>query len=135
MPGDFSTQEFTVLGVPSDSTGRALDLDTGLYAVTGSPADRSAFKAPSLRNIAHSPPYMHNGAFQTLEQVVRFYNQGGGQGLGLEVPNQAPEVRPLHLSQEEERAIVRFLEALSDDPTTVESPARVPSGLEVGGRY
>ena len=135
VPGAFAAQEFTVLGVPADPEGRALDPDPGRYAVTKNPADRRAFKAPSLRGIARSAPYMHNGVFQTLDQVVRFYNQGGGKGLGLDVPNQAPEVRPLHLTVAEERALVQFLESLSDDPTVTEPPAHVPSGLPVGGRY
>ena len=135
VPGAFASQEFTVLGIPADSSGHALDGDPGRYAVTKDPADRGAFKAPSLRNIARSAPYMHNGVFRSLDQVVRFYNQGGGQGLGLDVPNQAPEVRPLHLTTADERALVRFLETLSDDPTTVKAPPRVPSGLPVGGTY
>ncbi|HYR69724.1 MAG TPA: cytochrome c peroxidase [Candidatus Dormibacteraeota bacterium] len=135
VPGAFAAQEFTVIGVPADPQGRALDPDPGRYAVTRDAVDRHAFKAPSLRNIARSAPYMHNGVFQTLDQVVRFYNQGGGKGLGLDIPNQAPEVRPLHLTLAEERALVRFLESLSDDPATVEPPAHVPSGLPVGGRY
>ncbi len=135
LPGDFAEQEFTVIGVPADSAGGTLDPDRGRYAVTRSPLDRHAFKAPSLRHIARSAPYMHNGAFATLEQVVRFYNQGGGRGLGLDVPNQAAEVRPLHLTPEEERALVRFLEALSDDPIAFDPPSRVPSGLKPGGRY
>ena len=46
-----------------------------------------------------------------------------------------PEIRPLHLTVAEERALVQFLESLSDDPTVIEPPARVPSGLPVGGRY
>ena len=135
VPGTFASQEFTVIGVPADSLERELDPDPGRYAVTKNAADRHAFKAPSLRNIARSAPYMHNGVFRTLDQVVRFYNQGGGRGLGFDIPNQAAEVRPLHLTSAEERAIVRFLETLSDDPTTVKPPARVPSGLPVGGQY
>jgi cytochrome c peroxidase len=135
VPGSFTEQEFTVIGVPSDSSGARLDGDPGRYAITRRAADLRAFKAPSLRGVARSAPYMHNGAFATLAQVVRFYNQGGGRGLGLDVPNQAPEVRPLHLSEADERALVRFLEALSDDPTVVAAPAHVPSGLRVGGDY
>jgi len=136
IPGDFKVQEFTVIGVPRDSSGRSLDPDVGRYAVTKVEADRHAFKAPSLRNIAHSAPYMHNGAFATLDQVIRFYNRGGGRGLGLDVPNQAPEVHPLHLSEQEERALVSFLEALSDDSTSVVTvPRGVPSGLTPGGVY
>jgi cytochrome c peroxidase len=137
LPGDFTEQEFTVIGVPADSSGNALDPDPGRYAITRNETDRRAFKTPSLRNIAHSAPYMHNGAFETLDQVIRFYNRGGGLGLGLSVPNQAPEVRPLHLSREEEIALVRFLEALSDDPapSATAIPERVPSGLTPGGAY
>jgi cytochrome c peroxidase len=135
VPGDFTVQEFTVIGVPRDSSGTHLDPDPGRFAVTNRDLDRHAFKAPSLRGIAHSAPYMHNGAFATLEQVVRFYNQGGGRGLGLDVPNQAPEVRPLRLTIAEERALVSFLKALSDDTALVAVPAHVPSGLKVGGEY
>ena len=135
IPGDFTEQEFTVIGVPSDSAGTGLDPDPGRFAITRREEDRRAFKAPSLRGIAHSAPYMHNGAFATLEQVVRFYNRGGGRGLGLNVPNQAPEVRPLRLTLAEERALVRFLEALSDDEALVTAPSHVPSGLQVGGAY
>ncbi len=134
VPGSFETQEFTVLGVP-DSTGVSLDPDPGRYAVTRDPPDLHAFKAPSLRGIARSAPYMHNGVFADLPEVVRFYNRGGGRGLGFDVPNQAPEVRPLHLTPEDERALVRFLDALSDDPRRLEPPSRVPSGLPVGGTY
>jgi len=135
IPGSFTQQEFTVIGVPSDSSGQRLDTDLGRFLVTRREEDRHAFKAPSLRGIAHSGPYMHNGAFGTLEEVVRFYNRGGGLGMGLSVPNQAPEVRPLHLTQAEERALVRFLEALSDDSALVTAPAHVPSGLKSGGEY
>ena len=135
IPGSFTRQEFTVIGVPSDSSGSRLDPDLGRFLVTRRDEDRHAFKAPSLRGIARSAPYMHNGAFATLEQVVRFYNRGGGRGLGLDVPNQAPEVRPLHLTVAEEQALVRFLEALSDDSALVTAPAHVPSGLKVGGAY
>jgi cytochrome c peroxidase len=78
---------------------------------------------------------MHNGAFETLDEVIQFYNRGGGRGLGFDVPNQAPEVHPLHLTAEDQAALVRFLEALSDDPHTVETPSRVPSGLTPGGQY
>ncbi len=135
IPGEFREQEFTVIGAPVDSSGTRLDPDAGRFAVTRRPDDLHAFKAPSLRGVAYSAPYMHNGVFATLDQVVRFYNRGGGRGLGFDVPNQAPEIRPLHLTLEEERALVRFLEALSDDPVIVAEPAHVPSGLKVGGAY
>jgi cytochrome c peroxidase len=136
VPGKFTEQEFTVIGVPADSTGGSLDPDLGRYEVTHLAQDKHAFKAPGLRGVARTAPYMHNGAFSTLAQVVRFYNQGGGRGLGLDVPNQAPEVRPIHLTLREEAQLVRFLEALSDDPATIAvAPAHVPSGLPSGGDY
>ena len=52
------------------------------------PIHLHAFKTPSLRNAALTPPYMHNGVYRTLDQVVDFYDRGGGAGIGIELPNQ-----------------------------------------------
>jgi cytochrome c peroxidase len=130
VPGAFAAQEFTVIGVPADPEGHALDPDPGRYAVTRDAADRHAFKAPSLRNIARSAPYMHNGVFQTLDQVVRFYNQGGGRGLGLDVANQAPDSP----APSDDRGRARP-SASSNRSRLIRPrpPAHVPSGLQSAG--
>jgi cytochrome c peroxidase len=83
--------------------------DEGRYRITQNDADLGKFKTPTLRNLSFTGPYMHDGRFQTLEQVVRHYNSGG-------VPSKtrSPLMRPLHLSESDIQALVAFLEALSD---------------------
>lgn len=82
--------------------------DEGRGLVTGRPEDRGAFKTPTLREVARTAPYMHDGSFNTLGEVIDFYNRGGHPN-----PNLDPELRPLSLSQAEAVALERFLQALS----------------------
>lgn len=82
--------------------------DLGYYEVSQNPADRWAYKTPSLRNVALSPPYMHNGSLSTLGDVVRFYNQGGVANENL-----SPLVKPLGLSDTEIDELVAFLQSLT----------------------
>jgi cytochrome c peroxidase len=81
--------------------------DLGRFEITLDPADRYAFKAPSLRNVAHSAPYMHDGSLATLDEVVDFYDQGGG-----DVPGKSETLSPLGLGADEKRALVAFLRSL-----------------------
>lgn len=82
--------------------------DLGYYEISQNPADRWAYKAPSLRNVALSAPYMHNGSLATLEDVVRFYNQGGVANENL-----SPLIKPLGLSEQEVADLVAFLKSLT----------------------
>jgi cytochrome c peroxidase len=75
---------------------------------TGAGASAEAFKTPSLRDAARTPPYMHNGSMATLEDVIDFYDKGGNKN-----PNLDPEIRALNLTVEEKKAIVAFLSALN----------------------
>lgn len=84
--------------------------DLGLYEITQNPADRWKYKTPSLRNIALTAPYMHNGELATLEQVIEFYNQGGVANENLDVM-----IKPLNLSVAEKNALVEFLKTLTGD--------------------
>jgi len=84
--------------------------DLGLYEITQDPADRWKYKTPLLRNIALTAPYMHNGAFSSLREVVAFYNQGGVANENLD-----PRIKPLALSEGEAGALVEFLQALTGD--------------------
>jgi cytochrome c peroxidase len=59
-------------------------------------------------------PYMHNGKFSSLEKVIDFYDKGGGIGLGLKVPEQTLSSSPLHLSEQEKKDIIAFIESLTD---------------------
>lgn len=83
--------------------------DRGRAAVTLADADAGAFRTPSLRNVAATGPYMHDGSLRTLEEVVAFYDAGGRPN-----PNQSPILRPLDLSDRERDGLVAFLYSLSD---------------------
>ncbi len=84
--------------------------DLGRYEVTQKPEDRWSYKTPSLRNIALTAPYMHNGSFLTLKQVVEFYNQGGVVNENLD-----PLIKPLTLTAMEVGDLVAFLNTLTGD--------------------
>jgi cytochrome c peroxidase len=88
----------------------APNADLGRYEITEDPADRWKFKTPTLRNVALTAPYMHDGSLQTLAAVVDYYDGGGRPHDGLD-----PRVRRLGLSAEEKAALVRFLESLSGE--------------------
>jgi cytochrome c peroxidase len=83
-------------------------VDFGRYEVTFAPADRWRYKTPTLRNIAFTAPYMHDGSFSTLTEVVQFYNRGGYPHAFLD-----PVIRPLHLTDTEVVMLVAFLESLT----------------------
>ncbi|MCL6509106.1 MAG: cytochrome-c peroxidase [Anaerolineae bacterium] len=92
--------------------------DHGLALVTGNPDDLGKFRTPSLREVCYHPPYMHNGELATLEDVVAFYNQGGGNGIG----QRDPLIQPLNLSAEEQRDLVAFLQSLCGDKIIIQAP-------------
>lgn len=83
--------------------------DLGLGAVTGKRADNGKFRAPSLRNIALTAPYMHDGRFATLEEVLEHY-QGGGHGA----INEDANIQPFELSPEDQKALIAFMQTLTD---------------------
>jgi cytochrome c peroxidase len=62
-------------------------------------------------------PYMHNGAFRTLESVMDFYNKGGGAGLGINIPEQTLSSKPLNLSKQESEQVIQFINSLTDNPS------------------
>lgn len=120
----FAANDFFVTGVP-DLDGQAHDAGRASVAEDGKDG---AFKAPTLRNIALSAPYMHNGAFATLEEVIDFYAKGGGSDQGIAVDRQ---IVPMELNAQEREDLVAFLYALTDESSMPEVPASVPSGLPV----
>jgi cytochrome c peroxidase len=120
--------DFKVIGVP-EVAGQ--EKDRGRAEAGAGAAYERAFKVPTLRNVALTAPYMHNGRFQTLEEVLAFYAKGGGKGEGLELPNLDDKIRVFSLSTEEQQDLVAFLNALTDETRLPEVPERVPSGLPV----
>lgn len=111
---NFTDNQFHNLGVPQVGPRKE---DVGRYDVTRMEHDKGAFKTPTLRSITETAPYMHDGAFKTLEEVVDFLDQGGGSN-----PNLSPLVKPLGLSKEEKSDLVTFLKALTGEPIKFEMP-------------
>jgi cytochrome c peroxidase len=120
VPPMYRKAEVEVLGTPSRAvTARAtIDPDVGRFRLTRAAPHRYAFKTPSLRNVALTAPYMHNGVYRTLEAVVDFYNRGGGAGIGIALDNQTLPPDPLRLTAPEQRALVSFMKALTDTTGT-----------------
>ncbi len=97
--------------------GYRIDGDYGREIITKKAEDRHKFKTPSLREISITPPYMHNGKFISLEEVVDFYNDGGG-----DIKEKDPLIKPLKLTSSEKQALIAFLESLTGDEIIVDPP-------------
>ncbi|PXW17728.1 cytochrome c peroxidase [Chryseobacterium sp. CBTAP 102] len=121
VPPFFNENESEVLGIttrPIKQLPVELDKDLGRG---NSPVKKEkswiydySFKTVTVRNIALTKPYFHNGAFNTLEDVLDFYNEGGGEGLGLKIKNQTLAPDKLNLNEKEKKQIIAFLNALTD---------------------
>lgn len=112
VPPNFDRSESEILGTPNKS--KKLDGDLGKFVITGAAIHKNSFKTPTIRNIELTAPYMHNGVYKTLEEVVDFYNEGGGVGLGFDVPNQTLPEDKLNLSDREKKQLVAFMRTLTD---------------------
>jgi cytochrome c peroxidase len=116
VPPMYRKMDSEVLGVPATKEGKQLDDDPGRYAMTALEPYRNAFKTTTVRNAALTAPYMHNGVFNTLNEVIAFYDNGGGSGLGFKIENQTLPTDKLRLSKQEIKALVAFIHSLSDKP-------------------
>jgi cytochrome c peroxidase len=103
---NFTDEKFHNLGIGWDTN----TVDLGRYMVTKNPEDIGAFKTPTLREIARTAPYMHDGRFKTLEEVVAFYNQGG-----VKNPHQDNTIIPLELTDQEQQDVVALLKSLNGE--------------------
>ncbi len=104
-----------------DGKGSYPASNTGVEAITNDPEDMGKFKAPSLRNIAVTAPYMHDGSIATLEEVIEHYNAGGrtlstgpNAGVGADSPLKSEFLKPMGLTPQEKRDLVAFLRSLTD---------------------
>lgn len=114
MPPRYLEDEPETIGVPADRNGRSrIDPDSGRALIRRIDLHAFAFKTPTLRNIELTVPYMHNGVFRTLDEVVDFYDGGGGAGRGIKTYQTLP-TDSLHLTPNEKRAIVAFMRSLTD---------------------
>jgi cytochrome c peroxidase len=130
-PPYFFESESEVLGVPADANANTWSLDKDLGRSEGRFKEKvnfykHSFKTPTVRNISLTAPYMHNGSFNNLTSLMDFYNHGGGQGHGLEVPYQTLSSDSLGLNQQEITAIIRFMESLTDNSYPAEMPKELP---------
>ncbi len=148
VPPLFHESESEVLGVPGAnlSSGQKIDEDLGRYE--GNLKERAdiykhSFKTTTVRNVSLTAPYMHNGVYENLEEVIDFYNKGGGQGLGYDVPYQTLPGDELALTNQESNSLIRFMEALVDTSGMTTVPKRLPqfennpgyNQRKIGGNY
>src|SRR5207245_1463929 len=124
---NFSDGSFRVIGVP-DPDGQPHD--PGRAKLPGQ-GPEGAFKVHTLRNVALGAPYMHNGRFATLEEVIAFYSKGGGRQFSNDSLTIDDKIGEFDITQEETSDLVAFLKALTDTSLLPEAPKRVPSGLTV----
>lgn len=118
--------EFEVLGVPVDKNYTKLSSDRGRYEVNPAKETKNAFRTGTIRNATKTKPYMHNGVFNTIEEVIDFYNTGGGAGHGLKVDNQTLSSDSLHLDKNEIKLLIKFIESLNEDIQFEKQPESLP---------
>lgn len=145
VPPNFGHTEAEILGTPatSDTLHPEMDRDPGKFALYKKDLHKFAFKTPTLRNIALTAPYMHNGVYASLEEVIDFYNRGGGQGLGFDLPTQTLPADQLELSRNEKESLLAFMQTLTDTTGLTHIPKVLPTfpdkvslnKRKVGGNY
>ena len=115
IPPLYDEIESEVLGVPQKNqlTKATIDPDLGEYNVHKAPLKKYAFRTPTVRNTAITFPYMHNGVYNTLEEVITFYNKGGGYGTGISLDNQTLSKDELHLTKKEIQDLISFIKTLN----------------------
>jgi cytochrome c peroxidase len=143
VPPFYNDNEFEVLGVPETDEYLEVDSDLGRKQITRMEIHKYAFKTPGIRNISTSAPYMHNGVLKTIDDVLDFYNKGGGTGFKLIVPNQTLPFDSLNLSKNELNDIKAFLYSLDATASTkFKAPVQLPKfnnkkldARKIGGVY
>ena len=121
----FSDYEMHVLTVPENDKLKILDKGNGDFA----------FRTPTLRNLGMTAPYMHNGVFETLEDVLQFYDDVDEDSQNPNIPSalRDEKLRQLQLSDDKVASIIAFLDSLNDKNFDTEILKEVPSGLPPGG--
>jgi cytochrome c peroxidase len=142
MKPPFTDTEFEVLGTPADTMYKALSDDPGRFDIQAAPETKRAFRTPTVRNAERTAPYMHNGVFRTLDQVIDFYDGGGGAGHRLDAGNQTLAPDSLRLTAAERADLKAFLHALDERVALDTPPASLPVSSDpklahrrVGGEY
>lgn len=113
VPPNYSDTEMEAIGTPNLAQNKLSD-DLGRFQLFKTNERKHFFKTPTIRNIAKTAPYMHNGTYKNLKEVVDFYNKGGGIGLGFYLNNQTLPFDNLMLSDTEVNNLVSFMQTLTD---------------------
>lgn len=134
--------EFEVLGVPQDPEYKSLSADKGRYFINPAKETANAFRTGTIRNADKTKPYMHNGVFRTMQELVDFYDGGGGAGHGFNVPNQTLSGDSLRLTKEEKRNLMDFISSLNENMVVEPEPGHLPQSSNkklnkrtIGGIY
>ena len=109
----FTDDKFHNIGIGMDKK----PLEIGREKITRKIKDRGKFKTPTLRHINQTAPYMHDGRFATLEEVVDFYEEGGHPN-----PHLDPDMKPLKLTKTEKEDLIAFMGALTGDLPEIKAP-------------
>lgn len=138
----YTSSEFEVLGTPADKNYKQLSSDLGRYSQNPALETRHAFRTSTVRNSTKTKPYMHNGVFDTLDEVIDFYNTGGGAAHGLAVDNQTLSSDSLHLTNAEISDLKTFIHSLTEHIVFDTIPKTLPKSNQknlnkriVGGEY
>ena len=142
VPPPYIGSEFEVIGVPADISYSKVSEDSGRYKINMAFETMNAFRTGNLRNLEYTKPYMHNGVFTTLDQVIDFYDAGGGTGKKLHVPNQSLSTDSLKLTASEKKELLSFLHSLNEAVIFENPPVSLPvssrkelNSRKVGGDY
>lgn len=143
VPPLYVESESEVLGVPKAADSKELDTDLGRYAnkkpKEHAPFFKHSFKTVSVRNVALTAPYMHNGIYNSLEEIVDFYDEGGGRGKGMDIPHQTLPGDLLELTDTEKQELIAFMKSLTDRRDFGGKPESLPENANasrvIGGLY
>jgi len=116
IPPWYNNTESEVIGVPKYNVWRnaVVDEDVGRYKLNQLEQLKYSFKTPTIRNIAKTSPYMHNGVYKELDEVIKFYEMGGGNGIGMNLEFQTLPFDNLQLTSKEKQDLIGFLKTLTD---------------------
>jgi len=117
VPPWYNNSESEVIGVPKSNVWKnaVVDGDVGRYKLNQLEPLKYSFKTPTVRNSEKTAPYMHNGVYSTLEEVIKFYELGGGNGLGMNLEYQTLPFDNLKLTKKEKEDIISFIKTLTDE--------------------
>lgn len=147
VPPYYVESESEVLGIPIHPDSSRIDPDLGRIGsnrpIDEAPFYQFSFKTTTVRNVEHTAPYMHNGAFKDLATVVDFYNKGGGAGLGIHLEHQTLAPDPLDLTTTEVNDLIAFMNSLTDLSKVGNAPTELPKFMQhpewnirtIGGNY